>query len=71
MSLTNTHDLAFERGRLCVVIATIVINVIAVSPLAFAPWSDWRTGAALNFEDNCLLVGFTVVRRDALQSVWL
>ena len=48
MSLTNTHDPALERGRLCVVIATIVINVIAVSLLTFAPWSDWRTGAALN-----------------------
>jgi hypothetical protein len=46
MSLTNTHDTALERGRLCVVIATIVINVIAVSLLTFAPWSDWRTGAA-------------------------
>ena len=45
MSLTNTHDLALERGRLWVVIATIVINVIAVSLLTFAPWSDWRTGA--------------------------
>jgi len=66
MSLTNTHDPALERGRLCVVIATIVINVIAVSLLTFAPWSDWRTGAALNFVDNCLLVGFTVVRRDAV-----
>ena len=52
MSLTNTHDPALERGRLCVVIATIVINVIAVSLLTFAPWSDWRTGAALNFVDN-------------------
>ena len=71
MSLMNTQDLALERGRLCVVIATIVINVIAVSLLTFAPWSDWRTGAALNFVDNCLLVWFTVVRRDALQSVWL
>jgi hypothetical protein len=28
------------------VIATIVINVIAVSLLTFARWSDWRTGAA-------------------------
>ena len=28
-------------------------------------------GAALNFVDNCWLIGFTVVRRDALQSVWL
>lgn len=71
MSLTNTHDPALERGRLCVVIATIVINVIAVSLLAFAPWSDWRTGAALNFVDNCLLVGFVVVRRDALLARFL
>jgi Domain of unknown function (DUF6989) len=71
MSLTNTHDPALERGRLCVVIATIVINVGAVSLLAFAPWSDWRTGAALNFVDNCLLVGFTVVRRDALLARFL
>ena len=71
MSLTNTHDPALERGRLCVVIATIVINVIAVSLLAFAPWSDWRTGAALNFIDNCLLVGFMVVRRDALLARFL
>jgi hypothetical protein len=60
-----------ERGRLCVVIATIVINVIAVSLLAFAPWSDWRTGAALNVVDNCLLVGFTLVRRDALLGRFL
>jgi len=66
MSLANTRDLALERGRSCVVIATIVINVIAVSLLTLAPWSDWRTGAALNFVDNCLIVGFIVVRRDAL-----
>ena len=44
-----------ERGRLCVVSATIVINVVAVSVLTFAPWSDWRTGAALNVVDNLLL----------------
>ena len=59
-------DSSLERGRLWVVIATIVINVIAVSLLTLAPWSDWRTGAALNLVDNCLLIGFTVVRRDAL-----
>ncbi len=47
MSLTNTHDPALERGRLRVVIATIVINVIAVSLLTFAPWSDWRTAPLL------------------------
>ena len=44
VTLPNARDDALERGRLCVVIATIVINVIAVSLLTFAPWSDWRTG---------------------------
>jgi hypothetical protein len=71
MSFTNTHDPARERGRLCVVIATILINVIAVSLLTFAPWSDWLTGAALNVVDNCLLIGFIVVRRDALVARFL
>jgi len=66
VTLTDARDPALERGRLRVVIATIVINVVAVSLLTFAPWSDWRTGAALNIVDNCLLVGFTIVRRDAL-----
>src|ERR1044072_3910464 len=70
MSL-NTPDPALERGRLCIVIATVVTNVAAVSLLAFAPWSDWRTGAALNVIDNCLLVGFTVVRRDTLLARFL
>jgi hypothetical protein len=60
-----------ERARLFVVIATVVINVIAVSLLTFAPWSDWRTGVALNIVDNCLLVGFAVVRGDALLARFL
>lgn len=67
----NPNDTSLERDRLRVVIATIVINVIAVSLLTFAPWSDWRTGAALNLVDNCLLVGFAVVRRDALLARFL
>ena len=71
MALPDARDPALERGRLCVVIATIVINVIAVSLLTFAPWSDWRTGAALNIVDNCLIVGFIVVRRDALLARFL
>ena len=66
MISTDATDAALERGRLCVVIATIVINVMAVSLLTFASWSDWRTGAALNFVDNCLLIGFALVRRDVL-----
>ncbi|HXP34214.1 MAG TPA: hypothetical protein VN827_01550 [Chthoniobacterales bacterium] len=60
-----------ERGRLWVVLMTVAINVVAVLLLAFAPWSDWRTGLALNFIDNCLLVGFAVVKRDALFSRFL
>ena len=71
MTLTDARDPALERGRLRVVIATVVINVVAVSLLTFAPWSDWRTGAALNIVDNCLLVGFTIVRRDALLARFL
>jgi len=60
-----------ECERLCIVVATIVINVVAVSLLTFAPWSDWRTGAALNIVDNCLLVGFALVRRDLLLGRFL
>jgi hypothetical protein len=71
VALPDARDPALERGRLSVVIATIVIDVIAVSLLTFAPWSDWRTGAALNIVDNCLIVGFIVVRRDELLARFL
>ena len=60
-----------ERDRLRVVIATIVINIVVVSLLTFAPWSDWRTGVALNIVDNCLLVGFVLAKRDALLARFL
>ena len=66
MAFIDVDDRKLERERLVVVIATIVINVIAVSLLTFEPWSDWRTGTALNFVDNCLLVAFVLVRGDAL-----
>jgi hypothetical protein len=42
----NAYDISLERGRLRIVVATVVINVVAVSLLTLAPWSDWRTGAA-------------------------
>jgi hypothetical protein len=69
--VTSTPDASLERGRLRVVLATIVINIVAVSLLTFAPWSDWRTGLALNLVDNFLLVGFAVLRRDALLGRFL
>jgi hypothetical protein len=71
MIAMNPNDTLLERDRLCVVIATIVINIVAVSLLTFAPWSDWRTGVTLNSVDNCLLVGFALVRRDALLARFL
>ena len=71
MITTNAHEISLERGRLCVVLATIVINIVAVSLLTFTPWSDWRTGAALNVADNCLLVGFVLFRSDALLARFL
>ncbi len=67
----NPNDTSLERDRLRVVIATIVINIVAVSLLTFAPWSDWRTGAALNVVDNCLLLGFVLAKRDALLARFL
>jgi hypothetical protein len=71
VTLTDTPDPALERGRLRIVIATIVINVVSVCLLTLAPWSDWRTGAALNLIDNCLLIGFAVLKRDALLGRFL
>jgi hypothetical protein len=71
MIAMNPNDTLLERDRLRVVIATIVINIVAVSLLTFAPWSDWRTGVALNVVDNCLLVGFVLVRRYALLARFL
>jgi hypothetical protein len=58
-------------GRLFVVVATIVVNVAAVSLLTMAPWSNWRTGLALNVIDNAMLVGFALVRRDRLLARFL
>ena len=70
MSLTNAHDPALKRSFVRRYRDDYHQRDRGFA-VTFAPWSDWRTGAALNFVDNCLLVGFTVVRRDALQSVWL
>src|SRR5262245_45148970 len=67
----NSDAISLERARLGVVLATVAINVVAVSLLAFVPWSNWRTGVALNVIDNCLLVGFVLVRRDALLGRFL
>ena len=71
MSTANAENDPLERGRLRVVIATIITNIVAVSLLTLAPWSDWRTGMAVNLIDNCLLIGFAIVRRDTLLARFL
>jgi hypothetical protein len=47
-----------ERARLWVVLGTVALNITAVAALTLAPWSDWRTGLALNLLDNVLLTVF-------------
>lgn len=54
------------HGRMIIVLATIVINICAVALLTFMPWSDWRTGLALNLFDNLLLLGFVLRHRDII-----
>jgi hypothetical protein len=55
-----------DRARLCVILATVFINILAVALLVFAPWSNWRTGLALNLLDNLILLGFVFLRYDKL-----
>ena len=56
---------ALQTARLRIVCGTILINVMAVALLTLAPWSDWRTGLALNAFDNLLLLVFVLQRRDS------
>lgn len=62
---SSSND-GLESRRLTVVLATIFINVIAVALLTFAPWSDWKTGLALNLFDNLLMLSFVWFHRDRL-----
>jgi hypothetical protein len=54
------------QRRLLIVISTIALNIIAVWLLTFVSWSDWRTGVALNFIDNAILLWFVVKHGDRL-----
>ena len=66
MSVPLDTNRAIERERLWVVGATILINVVSVALLTLVPWSNWRTGLALNLVDNAILLGFILRRRDVL-----
>ena len=58
----NAHD-PLTQERLVVVAATIGINIVVVALLILAPWSDWKTGLALNFLDNALLLGYVATQK--------
>jgi hypothetical protein len=62
----NIASDSYDQGHLRIVVATIVINIVAVALLTFAPWSDWKTGLALNLVDNLLLLGYVAMHRDML-----
>lgn len=55
-----------ERQRLTIVFITIFLNVSSVLVFAHFPWSDWRTGLALNVVDNILLLIHVFRMRDLL-----
>ena len=59
-----------DAARVRCVAGTIMLNVVVVGLLAFAPGSDWRTGAALNILDNVILATFAIRRRDGYLG-WL
>jgi hypothetical protein len=62
MGLTAGNSLT--ESRLTIVLVTIAINIVAVALLVFAPWSDWKTGLALNLLDNALLLYYVTTHGD-------
>jgi hypothetical protein len=61
-----------EPARLWAVLATITFNVIGVALLTLAPWSNWRTGLAMNIVDQAILLGVALRFRDALMArLWI
>lgn len=59
-------DDSLAHKRLLLIMTTIGINVVAVALLTMVPWSDWKTGLALNLVDNSLLLWFVVTHGDRL-----
>lgn len=55
---------ACAKSRLRIVGMTIAMNVIAVALLTWVPWSDWKTGVALNVFDNIVLLWHVAKHRD-------
>ena len=68
MNSISNDSPRLNSSRLKVVVATIFLNVFAVIIFAQFPWSDWRTGMALNLLDNMILIAYAVSRRDRLMG---
>jgi hypothetical protein len=60
-----------DQKRLFVVASTIAINIAVVALLILVPWSDWRTGLALNLFDNGILLWFIAKHRDEVLARFL
>lgn len=67
VAAADAHEAA-ERARLLVVLATILLNLVAVTLLTLAPEAAWRSGLAVALADDALLVGYVAVRRDAFMA---
>jgi hypothetical protein len=66
--MSTAPPTGLDRQRLFVVLATVVLNVVAVAVFAAVPGSNWRTGLGLNLADNLLLLAHTIRRRDRLMA---
>lgn len=64
MKVDNSISLNLSRFK--IVLFTILLNIVAVIIFAHAPWSNWRTGMALNLLDNSILIAFVWTKRDSL-----
>ena len=66
MEISNNPNLT--SSRLKIVLFTIFFNIAAVMVFAHLPWSDWRTGMALNLFNNAIFIIYAWHRRDRLMD---
>lgn len=62
-SVVGSED-TLAKSRLLTIFTTIAINVSTVGLLTLVPWSDWKTGVALNLVDNTILLWYVAKHLD-------
>lgn len=58
------NSAVLNQARLYVALSTIVLNVGAVLIFANLPWSDWKTGMALNLLNNAIFIAYVLRSHD-------